>query len=262
MIQYHGAKISGGNQEQMAFEGKHAMISFAGGDTYTAQTVEAADSFCCDNGAYTLWNQQKDEKHKKEFPVGDYLKWLLDLYWRPSFDFFIIPDVIDGDHHDNARLRALWFQTAPAEVRRKGWPVYHMHEPISVLSDLMHAFPHGLCLGSSGKYRVLYTKDWWIRMAEMMEVLTDERGKPKVPMHGLRMMDARCFSHVPLRSCDSISCGMNAGAQDGRWDNGMIREMSVEQKAIFSMYRVAKHAKASTWNKVSNGIQSNGDLFD
>ena len=250
MIHYHGCKIAADDGAQLAYIGKHAMVSYAN-QQCAEMIIECCQSFCQDNGAYTAWTQGK------EFDIEGYALWVKEFYRHPAHDFYVIPDVIDGDHHDNAKMRATWFKTVSSDIWRKGWPVYHLHEPLEVLRDLVRAFPHGICLGSSGDYSTIGTAKWWARMGEMMEVVIDAEGRPTIPLHGLRMLDPDCFSRLPLRSADSTNVCRNAG-NDPRWKGAYV-PTSIKQRALVMMDRIEHHASASRWNP--DGIQRNYELF-
>ena len=250
MIHYHGCPLSGGDESQMAFSGKHAMISFAG-QHYHELIIELCQSFVLDNGAFSAWTAGK------KFDIEGFAEWVNVWYRHPSFDWYAIPDVIDGDHNDNARMRAKWFKMVDRSVWDKGYPVWHMHEPVEVLRDLGRAFS-GVCLGSSGEYAQVGTKQWWARMAEALPHVTDDQGRPTTNLHGLRMLDPTIYSHLPLKSADSTNVGRNIGI-DTAW-KGPYQPATKKQRALVMMDRIESHASAKTFNPATIEIEQNFEL--
>ena len=115
-----------------------------------------------------------------------------------------------------------------------------------------------ICLGSSGEYATVGTDNWWQRMAEAMDVLTDEAGRPIVKLHGLRMLDPTIFSHLPLASADSTNVARHCGS-DERWKGAYVPP-DKKTRAIVMMQRIEAHASASVWSN-STGITQNLELF-
>ena len=249
MIHYHGTPFSGGILGQRALKGRHAFISFATQEN-VEQIIELTQSFAFDNGAFTSWKQDT------EFDMDGYAEWVTKWHRHPGFDFYCLPDCIDGDHHDNQLFRSRWFNAVGRDVWAKGWPVFHLHEPLEILTSMMQAYP-GICLGSSGDYAEIGTVKWWGRMGEIMRVVTDDEGRPLVKLHGLRMLDPSVFSHLPLSSADSTNVARNAGT-DSRW-NGTYAPRSSHTRALILMERIEDHASAARWSK-SMGAK-NYELF-
>ena len=98
MIHYHGGPITPDTCAIKAWKGRHAFISFA----HSGQIGLAAQhcqSFAIDNGAFSFWKAGKQTDWDSYY---DFIK-----AWRshPSFDFAVIPDVIEGSEDEkNARL--------------------------------------------------------------------------------------------------------------------------------------------------------------
>lgn len=250
MIKYHGCPISGGEKTQLAYQSKHAFISYAG-QSYMELIVECCQSFALDNGAFSAW------KAGKAFDFDGFCEWLEIWHRHPAFDFFCLPDVIDGDHHANQLIRAKFFNAVPSSIYKKGAPVWHLHEPLEVLRDMVNGYDR-VCFGSSGQYSEIGTPQWWSRMSEAMPYVTDELGRPTVKIHGLRMLDPTIFSHFPFSSADSTNVARNAGI-DGRWI-GPYAPKSKSMRAILMMDRIEAHCSAQTWSQ-SNGVNSNYELF-
>lgn len=102
MIHYHGLPITPASAALAAISGGHAFVSFR----YPEQlgiALEVCQSFAVDNGAFSAWKSGK--------PVADwtrYYEWVAFLHRLPSFDFAVIPDVIDGDEAANDAPLAEW----------------------------------------------------------------------------------------------------------------------------------------------------------
>ena len=92
----------------------------------------------------------------------------------------------------------------------------------------------------------------------MMEVACDADGMPLCKLHGLRMLDTRIFSHLPLASADSVNVSRNVGF-DQRW-NGPYAPRSKAMRALIMMDRIEGHACAARWCG-SNGVQHNMELL-
>lgn len=248
MIHYHGTPITG-DTAWRALAGRHAMVSYAHNDQ-TAVAFELCQSVSLDNGAFSAWTAGTP------FDIDGFGEWLERWYRHPAFDWYLIPDVIDGDHNANAQMRAHWFSVGGTKLWRHGVPVYHMHEPLEVLRDLANAFDR-VALGSSGEYSIVGSPRWWHRMAEIMPVVCDD-GIPRVKLHGLRMLDPTVFSHLPLSSADSTNVARNIGINSA-W-GGPYAPANKLSRALVLMDRIEAHASASTWCS-TNGQQQNLGLF-
>jgi hypothetical protein len=103
--------------------------------------AECSQSFAVDNGAFSFWIKGE--------PVTDwqgYYDFIKETTMFPSFDFAVIPDVIDGSEEENDELCYVWLSQFKEHV---GAPVWHLHESFERLQRLMSLFPR-ICLGSSG----------------------------------------------------------------------------------------------------------------
>lgn len=252
MIHYHGTPLSGDNLTAVrVLRGKHGFVSFA--DPGQLELVaEVCQSFALDNGAFSAWKQGGN------IDLEAYAAWVTAWHMHPGFDFYVIPDVIDGTAGDNLRMLASWAKTVPAAVWRKGAPVWHMHEPCEVLAELCAGHDR-VCIGSSGDYATVGDSAWWGRMAEAMPYCTNSEGYPLVKLHGLRMLDPTVFSHLPLASADSTNMARNIGL-DGRW-HGPYSPRSKETRAAIIMERIEYHASAARWCGSGVGAQANFELF-
>lgn len=246
MIHYHGLPMTPAIDMVKAMRSRHAMVSF---EDYRQieDAAEVCQSVVLDNGAFSAW------RAGKRYDFSGYRIWAAHWLKHPAVEWAIIPDVIDGDHEQNAELVRQWDLNPAMSV-----PVYHLHEPLSYLQWLMAEFPR-IALGSSGQYADPGARAWWDRMAEIMGVVCDEEGHPKVKLHGLRMLDPVLFSHLPLTSADSCNVARNIGI-DGAW-KGTYTPRSKWVRALVMMDRIEHHASARRWNGEGAGVQQNMELL-
>ena len=127
MIHYHGLPITPATCAVAAISSGHAFVSFRHPDQLSI-ALECASSFAVDNGAFSAWRSGN--------PVSGwnlYYEWVAALHRYPSFDFAVIPDVIDGDEAANDELLAEW-PWSPGPI---GAPVWHLHESLGRLDKLV-----------------------------------------------------------------------------------------------------------------------------
>ncbi len=252
MIHYHGSPLSGKTETNVKpLVGKHAMVSFAA-QTQLELVAEVCQSFCFDNGAFSAW------KSGKELDMKGYAELVDKWYRHPAFDFYVIPDVIDGSEKDNLKMIAEWRSLSGQNILQYGAPVWHMHEPVSVLAEYCHSFQR-VCIGSSREYATIGNKLWWSRISEAMGAACDDEGRPKTKLHGLRMLDPTVFSHIPFSSADSTNVARNMGI-DNAW-RGTYAPQSQATRAAIMMERIEAHCSAKTWNRDASGVQQNMELF-
>lgn len=195
MIHYHGSPITPCYVALQVFRARHAFISFA--DTRDIKLAsEVCQSFALDNGAFPAWKKGNTVDWDK------YSNWVSDWCDHPNFDFCVIPDVIDGTEEDNDKLIESWH--FPKSISA---PVWHLHESVEKLVRLAKNY-YRICLGSSGQYSTVGTKDWWLRIDEALEAIT-VKGRPICKLHGLRMLNPAIFSKLPLSSADSTNVARN-----------------------------------------------------
>jgi hypothetical protein len=244
MIHYHGLPMTPANDMIKSFAGKHAMISFE-----HPEQIKIASTIChsiaLDNGAFSAW------RAKRKHDFAGYIAWCELWLKHPAVDWCIIPDVIDGDEAANDDLLAAWPISGNQSV-----PVYHMHESLERL-DRLADYPR-IALGSSGDYATPGTREWWLRIGEMMEVICDSDGMPRTKLHGLRMLDPVIFSHIPMASADSCNVARNVGI-DKAW-NGPYAPRSHALRALIIMERIEMHAASVRWSG-SAGVQQNFELL-
>ena len=244
MIHYHGLPITPATAAVRAINNGHAFVSYAHPDQLTI-ALDVCQSFALDNGAFSAW--------KSGDPVTDwngFYEWVAELHRYPSFDFAVIPDVIDGDEAANDALIDEW------PWRKKapwiGAPVWHLHESLERLDRLVTAFPR-ICLGSSGAYAQIGTDAWWNRMREAMDVICDKGGRPCCKVHGLRMLNPEVYKKFPFSSADSTNIGRNIGL-DSRW-KGTYTPPTKEARAMIMRECIESQQSLVLWDRKSNLIQ-------
>lgn len=229
MIHYHGTPF-GGLRENVArfFDRRHALVPWARPEDIITVS-EVCQSFVLDNSAFSAWR------------VGNpILNWTGYYHWvdqwrrHPGFDWAIIPDVIDGSEQENDELLAEW----PYEF--DGVPVWHFHESLERLERLVVAYPR-VALGSSGDWPNPGTRNWWHRMAEVMDVACDDQGRPRCKLHGLRMLDPAIFHRLPLASADSTNVARNTSREADR------HSVSPRLGSLIIADRIEAHQSAAIW---------------
>lgn len=235
MIRFHGGPITPLEVAKSVWTAKHACVSFFNPEQ-TAMAFEIAQSVMLDNGAFSAWSSGKPITDWKDY--GEYVN-----HWRhhPGFAFAILPDVIDGTEQDNNDLIAGWREPFGFAGMV---PVWHLHESLDRLRYLMAAWPR-VALGSSDQYADIASEAWWARMTEVMGVACNERGQTKVPLHGLRMMNATVISRVPLTSVDSTNLARN----HARHRKGVGTSLSPGQAVMIFADRLERHVTAAKWNQ-------------
>ncbi len=243
MIHYHGLPITGEGTPVLAMQGKHCMVSFAH-PSQLEIAAELCQSFALDNGAFSAWKQGK------RIDLGAFYEWAHLWARHPGCDWILAPDVIDGTEQQNDDLLLPYSDSPHLFV-----PVWHLHESVERLSTLIVNFPR-VAIGSSGEYAQVGTAAWWNRMAQAMEVATDDDGRPFCKLHGLRMLDPTVFSHFPFSSADSTNVARNVGI-DSAW-KGPYAPRSRSMRAQIMMERIEAHASACRW---SSSAGKNYELF-
>lgn len=197
MIKYHGTPIGGTKQDAIKFlDGRHALISYAH-QGQLAEVLECCESFCLDNGAFTIW-----KKNGGQIDIDGYLEWVNNIARHPAYDFCIIPDVIGGTEKENDNLLNSW------ECDHDSIPVYHLGESYDRFLRLAEDY-NKVCFGSTDKWAKNGSNAWWKNMADFMDVVTDDDGILPCKVHGLRMLDVRIIKYLPLHSGDSTNAAVN-----------------------------------------------------
>jgi hypothetical protein len=232
MIHYHGMSGAGTTEDMVSLsKGRHCFVSYAAHGKLPL-FASVCSSFALDNGAFTAW------KKGESFDMSGFIAFVSDWMNHPAFDWAVMPDIIDGSEEENDALLEEW--TLPKHI---GVPVYHMHESFERLERLIENYDY-ICLGSSGQYSQPNSKIWWGRMNQIMDIVTDDKGQPRVRMHGLRMLNPKVFTRLPLKSADSTNAERN-GLLVERF--GMYPPPTRGQRAVVIADRVESDQSASTW---------------
>jgi len=245
MIHYHGSPITPASAAAKVLAGRHSFVSFANPEQLPI-AIEVCQSFALDNGAFSAWMSGE--------PITDwhpFYQWVAKYMNTPNFDFFVIPDVIDGDERANDRL----LKDCPLPNHMAA-PVWHMHESTVRLQWLARNYPR-VCLGSSGEFAMVGTQKWWERMNVALSAIVDGNGQPITKLHGLRMLNPEVFTRIPFSSADSTMVGRNVGI-DSAW-KGTYMPPDKDWRAQVLASRIEAHNAASRW--VSKPQQESLCLF-
>lgn len=201
MKHYHGTPISGAQAVAVtALQNGRAFVSHRRPD-HLGIAIKHCVGFSVDNGAFSAWRAGS--------PIAEwqpYYKWVDHLQQHGNFDWAVVPDIIDGTEQDNDKLLSQW----PADLKKIGVPVWHMHESLERFDRLCSRFER-VAIGSSGAFAHPCTKPWWQRMHAAMDVVCDKNGVPPCKLHGLRMLNQAITSTIPLSSADSTTLAINVG---------------------------------------------------
>ena len=234
MIHYHGLPISPATTAISAVNAGHAFISFAHTEQLSV-AIEVCQSFAVDNGAFSAWMAGQPIVNWRP-----YYAWAERCRRIPSCDFAVIPDVIDGDEDANDALLDEW-----PLPKWFGAPVWHMHESLDRLNRLANTYPR-VCLGSSGEYATVGTPIWWERIEQGMRAACGSDGRPLCKLHGLRMLNPKVFTRIPLASADSTNIGRNVGI-DKKWAKGNYPPPTKEARALVMRSRIEAHNSPATF---------------
>jgi len=213
-------------------QGRHALVSYAA-PLHLPEVINCCESFCLDNGAFSVWKAGEGTVDE-----WGYYNWVSNLVDHPSFDFFIIPDVIDGTEQQNNDAVFRWKNI------RGGVPVFHLSEDPSRLLWLAGMFPK-VCLGSTSKWPRVGSADWWPLMADFMDTIC-RGGSPPCKLHGLRMLNPAVFTKLPLHSADSCNAAINGGlCLSGGIHPSLERWQGSERIAR----RIETHQSAPFWDR-------------
>lgn len=233
MIHYHGSPITPATAAAKVLAGRHSFVSFANPEQLPI-AIEVCQSFALDNGAFSAWMSGS--------PITDWMpfyQWVAENMNRPGFDFFVIPDVIDGDETDNDKL----LKECPLPSHMAA-PVWHMHESNVRLQYLARKYPR-VCIGSSGQFSTVGTPIWWNRINEAINGIVDKNGFPITKLHGLRMLNPDVFTRIPFHSADSTMIGRNIGI-DSAW-KGTYQPIGKDWRAQVLASRIESYNSAQSW---------------
>lgn len=232
MIHYHGLPITPTEVLASAMRGRHTLVSFE----YPAQldlAVQLCQSVVLDNGAFSAW------KSGKALDFDGYCKWAAEWTTHPAVDWCLIPDVIDGSLEDNDAMLARFPLPRAVCV-----PVFHLHEPLTRLEYLARNYGR-VALGSSGEFATVGNAVWWERMRHVMRTVCNENGYPRVKLHGLRMLNPKVFTKLPLSSADSCNVARNIGI-DKAWARAYA-PANKTGRAIIIADRIESNQSAERW---------------
>ena len=152
-----------------------------------------------DNGAFSIWMQNKKRGKKKTISWDPYYTWIDSIY--ADITEFILPDVIDGSEEDNDALLT--------ECNlMNGIPVWHVNESFERLGRLASDYPY-IAFGSAGEFSTLGTEKWNKKVSTAMSLLSDKDGVPLVKVHMLRCLNHKIFGNFAFHSGDSTNLARN-----------------------------------------------------
>lgn len=182
------------------FKNKAVLISYLTPQNYV-KAVEINCKIYFDNGAFTFYmNEEKRKKHNFNNDYENFYNFLE----NKIFEHFFIPDIINGTEKANNIL----IQQVPSYLKSKAIPVFHLHESLERLEFIISNWSY-IALGSSQEYWKIGNLSWFIRMNEIMKILCDKDGKPKVKIHMLRCLNKDIFTKFPFFSGDSSNFARN-----------------------------------------------------
>lgn len=235
MIKYHGTPIGGKTTDAVEIlRGRHALVSFAHPEQLNI-VIQVCQSFVLDNGAFSQW-----KKTGGKIDYDGYLEWVHGLYRVPNFDWCLIPDIIDGTEEENRNLIERWLKDVPFI---NSVPVWHLHESFEYLHWLVKEFDI-IAIGSSGQWSSPGSDIWWNRMESVMESICDSDGVPYCKIHGLRMLNPKIFTQLPLASADSTNAAINNKFIK---KFGMYVPPSAGARAAIIASRIEAHNSATFW---------------
>lgn len=223
MIHYHGGPITPDTCAIKAWKARHALISFAH-PVQLNLAMQICQSFILDNGAFSLW------KAGKQVDWPSYYQWVNQLRNHPRFDFAIIPDVIGGTEQENDKLLDEW----PFPLHQ-GAAVWHINESFERLIRLAIKYPT-VCIGSCAEWDVSHPTKFLARARLAISKICDANGQPICKLHGLRILNQRIFTQIPLSSADSTNVAINIG-KDKNW-RGTYQPQSKETRAAILVERI------------------------
>jgi hypothetical protein len=83
-------------------------------------------------------------------------------------------------------------------------------------------------------------------MSEAMTVVCDSDGRPRCKLHGLRMLNPKVFSQIPLSSADSTNVARNIGV-DKNWSTGRYQPFTKEARALAMRHRIERENAPPVW---------------
>lgn len=240
MLKFHGTPVGGSNKDAIMFlSGRNALFSyFTKG--HIKEVIECCDLFVIDNGAFSHWKTTGDKINVKDY--GDFV----DKYQHLSNHYFhIIPDIIGGTEQENDDLLCEWEGMNISKNVSNCSPVFHLGENPERFVRLREKYPI-ICLGSTDKWPKNGSKLWWDNMSEFLNTVCDENGSFGCKVHGLRMLDPRIFSKIPLHSADSTNASVNGHRC---MKEGILKDMQRWQGNIRVAQRVENFQSSLVWQE-------------
>ena len=176
-------------------------------------------SVMIDNGAFGYSQRNKLQTAKRDW--NSYYKFVAD--WHGPNTWAVIPDVNNGDEHENGLLIAEWY--ARFGNFKNAAPVWHLHESFEYLDRLVNGFER-VCFGSSREYWQISSGTWNNRMNEVFNRICKGSGSPPCDVHMLRGMSLS-GSIYPFASVDSTDIARNHEQNPGR-----ARQMATKWDAL------------------------------
>ena len=245
MIHYHGTRIAASDdQVTRILKSRHACVSYA--DLSQLSIVqEVCQSWMLDNGAFSFWNSGRTTDWE------DYYEFVRDLR-DPCCDFWIIPDVIDGTEDQNNKL----IENCPLPG---GTPVWHFDESLEKLEYLSGNFDR-VCIGTTGGLNP-NSENYWIRLYQALDRITDEQGRISTKLHGLRALHPQIFCKVPFASADSTAVGRNLSLSSKSIFNNSstFDKLSTHGRAMVLIDRIESFNSPKCWDRTQSSVQL--DLF-
>lgn len=226
MIHYHGGPITPESAALKVWTARHGFVSWA----HPSQIHVAAavcQSFALDNGAFTFWKQEVKAPNWDQF-----YEWCAEWLTHPGCDWAVIPDVIEGSEEQNDALLLEWPHGS------RGVPVWHLNESVDRLVMLAESWPR-VALGSAAEFDVRRPRMCINRLEEVLPSISDHRGRPRVKLHGLRMLNPKITTQVPLSSADSTNVARNVGI-DRKWQ-GTYAPATREARGMVVAERIESH---------------------
>lgn len=209
----HGTPITPRAQLQKMKGASFCVSYFAPDQLEDCISLLGPDSQCLlDNGTYSAWRQ--GFTLDTEYWEG-YWSWALPLLDRVEQAVAVIPDVIDGDPHQNMAQIVDALDRVHEPLHRL-MPVWHLHEPIAQLEQIVEMGFRWVAFGSSGDFAVVGTPSWDARVDEAFQAIErvceafDEL-HPRV--HMMRGLGQLPRGRHPFSSADSTNVARNHARQ-------------------------------------------------
>lgn len=231
MIKYYGTPITPNRIFDEIFEDdRNCLIPFPSPQNLK-RALEKCNKIMIDNGAFTLWRK------------GGEIEWDKYYLWLSKFikdvEVFFIPDVIDGTEEENDELIQDFMDRCKYDLSvdflNKGVPIWHVNENLLRLELLIRKYDY-IAIGSAGEYQTLGTDIWHKRMNDVMKIVCDKEGYPKVKIHMLRCLNPDIFLHYPFYSGDSTGLAQNHSRDGWRSIVNRIEKYNSPKQYIFKKY--------------------------